>query len=151
MNEFSKEVIEIEGKEYTLFLNRAGVVAIEKFTREEKQKVENLQSIVNDVENGEIVTITEETDPLAGLDGMVEDSLQIQETTYKKMFWIMLSPVHKLSYSQACELYDKAYKDYGYQLNDLLIQMSTDVNENRIIKEEQNQELKKLAALRPTK
>ena len=32
MKEFSKEIIEIDGKEYTLFLNRLGVVAFERYT-----------------------------------------------------------------------------------------------------------------------
>lgn len=150
MNEFSKEVIEIGGVEYTLFLNRAGVVAIEKFTREEKKKVESLQNIVGDVENGEVVEITDDTDPLAGLEDMVESSLQVQRDTYKKIFWIMLRTNHKLTFSEACDLYEKAYEEYGSQVDRLIEQIMSDINEDKVTIE-QNKNVKNLKALRPTK
>lgn len=150
MNEFSKETIEIEGKEYTLFLNRAGVVAIEKYTREEKKKVENLQKIVSDVENGGIVQITDDTDPLAGLEDMVETSKNVQKDTYKKIFWIMLNTTQKIPYNEACRLYDVAYEEYGNQVDKLLEQIMSDVNEDKTLPEE-NKNVKNLKALRPTK
>jgi len=150
MNEFSKEVIEIGGNEYTLFLNRAGIVAIEKFTREEKKKVEDLQKIVSDVDNGGIIQITDDTDPLAGLEDMVESSLEVQKKVYKKIFWIMLRTNHKLSYSEACSLYDDAYKEYGNQVDLLIEQIMSDVNEDKVTIEE-NKNVKNLKALRPTK
>lgn len=150
MNGFSNEVIEIEGKEYTLFLNRAGVVAIEKFTREEKLKVENLQKIVDDVETGGIVEINDDTDPLAGLEDMVESSMIIQKNTYKKIFWIMLRTTQKIPFSEACRLYDAACQEYGNQVDMLIEQMMSDVNVDRITPEE-NKNVKNLKALRPTK
>lgn len=150
MNEFSKEVIEIGEKEYTLFLNRAGVIAIEKFTREEKDKVEDLQRIVNDVENGGIVQITDDTDPLAGLEDMVESSKEIQKKTYRKIFWIMLGTYHKMPFSEACQLYEIACQEYGDQVDRLIEQIMNDVNEDKVTKEE-NKNLKNLKALRPTK
>ena len=150
MNEFSKEVIEIEGVEYTLLLNRAGVMAIEKFTREEKKKVENLQKIVDDVENGGVVQITDDTDPFLGLEDMVESSKQVQKDTYKKIFWIMLRTYQKVTFSEACRLYDVACQDYGNQVDRLIEQIMSDVNEDRITPEEQKN-LKNLKALRPTK
>lgn len=150
MNEFSKETIEIEGKEYTLFLNRAGVVAIEKYTREEKKKVENLQKIVDDVETGGIVEINDDTDPLAGLEDMVETSKNVQKDTYKKIFWIMLRTAQKIPFSEACRLYDAACQEYGNQVDMLIEQMMSDVNVDRITPEE-NKNVKNLKALRPTK
>lgn len=150
MNGFSNEVIEIEGKEYTLFLNRAGIVAIEKFTREEKLKVESLQKIVDDVETGSIVQITDDTDPLAGLEDMVDSSMKIQKDTYKKIFWIMLRTAQKIPFSEACRLYDAAYQEYGNQVDKLIEQMMSDVNEDRITPED-NKNVKNLKALRPTK
>ena len=150
MNGFSKETMEIEGKEYTLFLNRAGIVAIEKFTREEKLKVENLQKIVDDVETGGIVEINDDTDPLAGLEDMVESSMKIQKNTYKKIFWIMLSTTQKIPYNEACRLYDAACQEYGNQVDMLIEQMMSDVNVDRITPEE-NKNVKNLKALRPTK
>ena len=150
MNGFSNEVIEIEGKEYTLFLNRAGIVAIEKFTREEKNKVENLQKIVNEVETGSVVEINDDTDPLEGLEDMVESSKKIQKDTYKKIFWIMLRTNQKIPFSEACRLYDVACEEYGEQVDMLIEQMMSDVNEDRITPAE-NKNVKNLKALRPTK
>lgn len=149
MNGFSNEVIEIEGKEYTLFLNRAGIVAIEKFTREEKLKVENLQKIVSDVENGGIIEINDDTDPLAGLEDMVESSKEVQKNTYKKIFWIMLRTNQQIPFSEACRLYDVACEEYGNQVDMLIEQMMSDVNMDKITPEE-NKNVKNLKALRPT-
>ena len=38
MKELSTEIINIDGKDYTLFLNRAGLVAWEKYTKCETDK-----------------------------------------------------------------------------------------------------------------
>lgn len=148
MKEFSKEIIEIGGVEYTLFLNREGIVALEKFTREEKQKLEKLQKMYESVEEGNIVEITDDTDPFEGLETTLVYDLQ--DKIYEKMFWILLRTNHKLPFSQAKELYAKAKEEYGNQVNALCDQMIADANLDRVSIEE-NKEVKKLAALRPTK
>lgn len=148
MNEFSKEVIEIDGVEYTLFLNRTGMIAIEKYIAKEQKQLEELQNLADGVNNGETLEINDDVDPLAGLED-ISDVEGIKTTIYKKMFWIMLSTTHKLSYSVACELYDKAVETYGKQVDLLLDQIVQDTNINRIEKEE-NKNVKNLKALRPT-
>ena len=41
MKDISTNVIEIDGKEYTLFLNRKGIVAHEKYCIEEDKKLQD--------------------------------------------------------------------------------------------------------------
>lgn len=153
MNEFSREVIEIDGVEYTLFLNRAGLVAIEKFTKEEMQKVEEAQKLANFMENNN-AEINEDTDPLEGLD-KVEEALNSIDTVkrdiYKKMFWIMLRTTHKLTPNECFELYDKAIEEYGEQVNKLIDQIVEDINIDKYTPKVENKNVKNLKALRPTK
>lgn len=148
MNDFSKEVIEIDGVEYTLFLNRVGMIAIEKYIAKEQKQLEELQNLANGVNNGETLEINDDVDPLAGLED-ISDVEGIKTNIYKKMFWVMLSTTHKLSYSVACELYDKAVETYGNQVDLLLDQIVQDTNINKVTKEE-NKNVKNLKALRPT-
>jgi len=153
MNDFSKEVIEIDGNEYTLFLNRAGLVAIEKFTKEEMQKVEEAQKLANFMEDNN-AEINDDTDPLEGLD-KVEEALNsidiVKADIYKKMFWIMLRTTHKLTPNECFELYDKAIEEYGEQVNKLIDQMVEDINIDKYTPKVENKNVKNLKALRPTK
>jgi predicted AlkP superfamily phosphohydrolase/phosphomutase len=153
MNDFSKEVIEIDGVEYTLFLNRAGLVAIEKFTKEEMQKVEEAQKLANFMEDNN-AEINDDTDPLEGLD-KVEEALNSIDTVkrdiYKKMFWIMLRTTHKLTPNECFELYDKAIEEYGEQVNKLIDQIVEDINIDKYTPKVENKNVKNLKALRPTK
>ena len=57
MKEFSKETIEIGGKEYTLFLNRAGIVAWEKFCKEYQKKTIEMQEKYKKVDKGPLFDI----------------------------------------------------------------------------------------------
>ena len=148
MNEFSKEIIEIEGKEYTLFLNRQGIVALEKYTREEKQQIANIQKTYEEVEKGNVVQIDDNTDPFEGLENFNVE--EIRDKIYEKLFWIMLNTTQKLSFSEAKELYIKAKEEYGNQIIALCDQMLEDANLDKVTIED-NKDLKKLTALRPTK
>jgi len=150
MNEFSKEIIEIEGKEYTLFLNRQGIVALEKFTRQEKAQIENLQKTYSEIEKGEFVEIKDDTNPFEGLEDFSVNVSELQDKIYEKLFWIMLQTTQKISFSEARELYAKAKEEYGSQVIALCDQMLEDANVDKVTVEEKK-ETKKLAALRPTK
>lgn len=144
MNEISKERIEISGVEYTLFLNRKGLIAWEKFCKEENKKLQEMQDKYSDGEDNEI---TDETNPFAGVEEFEEDS-KIISTTFRRLYWIMLYTEHKLSITNANELYDEAIKEYGEtQLIELAQQMIEDMNIDNISKTE----LKNLTALRPKK
>lgn len=147
MNEISKERIEISGVEYTLFLNRKGLVAWEKYCKEENEKIKDLQEKYKDFQD---VEINDNTDPFAGLenlDDMDEDS-KLLSNSFKKLYWIMLYTEHKLSITKSNELYEEACKEYGEtNIIALAEQMIEDINKDNI----SNTKLKNLTALRPKK
>lgn len=143
MNEISKERIEISGVEYTLFLNRQGLVSWEKYSREENAKLQEMETKYANVSN----EITDDTNPFEAVNEELNDS-EIISKTFRKLYWIMLYTEHKLSLAQVNELYDKACEEYGeVQLIQLAQQMIEDMNIDKISKTE----LKNLAALRPKK
>ena len=152
MKEYSKEFIEIDGVEYTLFLNRKGVVAWEKFCKEENKRIKELdgkyKKVVEQSEKNAV--LTDNTNPFDGIEEMddFEDDKELIRTTYKRLYWIMLYTEHKLSISQVEELYEKAIQEYNEE--DVLAlgqQMIQDINKNRVSKDN----LKNLKALRPQK
>lgn len=145
MKEYSQEVIEIDGKEYTLFLNRKGIVAWEKFSKEENKELAQAYDKIQNIINGENAEITDETNPFDGLEDFPnKDELALK--SYKKLFWIMLNTNHHLTYKQAEELFDKAIETYGEeQLIQLGDQMVNDANLDRTKKAG---DIKKLPALR---
>ena len=154
MKELSKEVIEIDGTEYTLFLNRKGMVALEKYCEQEQTKLQDIGKKYKDFldnldENGEIV-ITDDTNPFEDIDEIedIEKDAEVMRNIYKKAYWIMLYTNHQLSYSKVEELYDKAIEEYGeYQLTALVDQMIEEIN----LQPKNNGNLKNLKALKPKK
>ena len=72
MKELSKEIIEIGGKEYTLFLNRKGIVAWEKYTRQEEEKYQELQKKYASLDLDNIIEnfdeLDDKTNPFEGLE-----------------------------------------------------------------------------------
>lgn len=151
MNDFSKEVIEIDGNEYTLFLNRTGLVAIEKYTKDEVESIEKMQQTVE--KSAENTKIDDTTDPFEGLENVenvINNIDDVKNNIYRKMFWIMLRTTHKLTPNECFELYDKAVKEYGNQVNLLIDQIVEDMNKDKFNTLEQTN-TKNLKALRPAK
>lgn len=158
MKEFSKEVIEIDGKEYTLFLNRLGVVAFEKYTETMKK---NVQDMVEDVKklakenDGKEIEITPDTNPFE--DDFMKKSEELLDKaeknaleTSQRLYWILLYTEHKFSLEEARELYNKACIEYGSEQVDALgMQMLEEVHINKF--ENENKELKNLKALHQPK
>lgn len=145
MKNLSERKIEIDGKEYTLFLNRKGIVAWEKYSTEEQSKLEKMKDKYNDIINNK-VEISDDTDPFSGIEDFEED-LEVTNKIIEKLYWIMLYEKHKLSIKDVHELFAKAMEEYGFEQLDLLAtQMIDDVN----INPNNNLERKKLAALNPT-
>ena len=151
MKEFSKEVINIDGVDYTLFLNRKGIITWEKLTKatskanEIEKKYRNLGTT-----NEEEIEIKDGDNPfeLVG-----EYSLEIEKdeqeliNLYIKLYWIMLYEEHKLNLKDVEELWNKAVNEYGADaLIQLGVQMIEEANTNK-----QNNNLKKLDALKPKK
>lgn len=151
MKSISEEIIEVDGKEYTLFLNRKGVVAWEKDTAEVQSR---LQELENKYSNFEEKIVSEkkkanDDNPFEGLDdvdGMEEDARLMHET-FDSLYRIMLYTHHPMNRDKASEWYNKACEEYGeQQMMALGSQMISDMNVDT-----NQQELKKLKALRPTK
>ena len=148
MKEFSKEIINIDGVDYTLFLNRKGIVAWETITKPSKHQ-EELQEKISNLRTDEEIEIKSGDNPfeISGAETILEAEEQTK-VYYKKLFWVMLYENHKLDYEDVEKLFDKAVTEYGYEsLIELALQMVEDANINR----SENNELKKLTALRPKK
>ena len=148
MKDFSKEIINIDGEDYTLFLNRKGIIAWEKYANEENSKLSEISKKYDNIldTNAEI---TEDTNPFEDIEDIEED-VNTASNSYKKLYWIMLYENHKFSLSKASELYDKAVEEYGEgQIIALGNQMIEDANIDKFAKD--NSELKNLTALRPKK
>ena len=147
MKEFSKEIIEIGDQEYTLFLNREGIVAWEKFCKKEQKEVEKLQEKYKNIVGDETVSITEDTNPFEGIEDIDNDAETIS-IMYERLYWIMLYTEHKFTPTQAKELYDKAIAEYGEEQIILLgNQMIEEANKDSVNKKN----LKNLAALKSKK
>lgn len=137
--------IEIGGKEYTLFMNRTGLVNWESLTKlqEKGKKYENQLKEFN----GEV---TDDTNPfeMYTTDDFEEKMDETENETkdiYLKFYWIALYTHQKLSLDEVRKLFDKAIEEYGFQqLADLAMQIIEDMNTNKV-----TGELKNLKALRP--
>lgn len=148
MKEFSKEIINIGGVDYTLFLNRKGIVAWENITKAAR-KQSDLEAKVDKLQQEEEIVIKDGDNPFEI--GKADDILNAEAEAieyYTKLYWIMLYENHKLDYSEVQKLFNQAMKEYGIDaLGDLAVQMVEDANKNQ----NENNELKKLTALRPKK
>lgn len=158
MKEFSKEVIEIDGKEYTLFLNRLGVVAFERYTEQIQNGVIDTTEKVKQLAekySGQELEIKEDTNPFD--DEFLKESGELLERAEKhaleasrRLYWIMLYTEHKLSLEEAGKLYDTACQEYGREQVDALgMQMIEEVNSNKL--DNEKKELKNLKALHQPK
>lgn len=148
MKDFSKEIINIDGEDYTLFLNRKGIIAWEKYANEENSKLSEISKKYDNILDNN-AEITDDTNPFEDIEDIEED-VNTVSNTYKKLYWIMLYENYKFSLSKASELYDKAVEEYGEgQIIALGNQMIEDANIDKFAKD--NSELKNLTALRPKK
>jgi hypothetical protein len=147
MKELNTEVIEIGGKEYTLFLNRKGVVAFENASKLVNVASEMTKKYKNNVTDDE--EIDGNVNPLEeyGENSELENDVQKMREVFTKFYWIALYENHKLTLDEVKPLFEEAENEYGLeQLVELANQMIEDVN-----KEPERTSLKKLTALRPKK
>ena len=148
MKEFSKEIINIGGVDYTLFLNRKGIVAWENITKAAR-KQSDLEATVSKLQKDEEIIIKDGDNPfeISHADEILSAENETQDY-YAKLYWIMLYEEHKLDYSEVQKLFNQAVEEYGIDaLAELAVQMLEDANINK----SENNELKKLTALRPKK
>lgn len=151
MNKVSEEIIEIDGKEYSLFLNRDGIVAWELYSQREqkkaKEKFDELKPYIEKVANNEF-NVNDDVDPLKIGEEINSVSNGEQETVelYRILYWIMLSKNHHFKFEEASKLFDKAIEEYGTEQIILLgVQMINDANVDKYGKS------KNLPALRQQK
>ena len=147
---FSEERIEIDGEEYTLFLNRKGISSWENITKASKVAAELEDKYKNKLveTNEEIPEIKDDSNPFdfsksEELEAIEKDE-ELLKQVYIKFYWIALYTKHQFSIAKATELFEKAEQEYGIeQLVELANKMVEDANKNRY----GNTQLKKLAAL----
>jgi hypothetical protein len=154
MKELSTEIINIDGVDYTLFLNRKGIVAWEKFTKSESERFAQISEKYQEILNNNAVEnfdgLDNDTDPFEGLEEIdnLDSDIEYMNRIYSRLYWILLYTNHKLSISDARELYNKACDEYGNEQVILLArQMVDEVNSEP----KESKQLKNLAALKPTK
>ena len=147
----SEEIIEIGGKEYTLFLNRIGIINWERMVNLNDKADEFKQTAKELQEEQQEVEITDDTNPFEMYSDVNEDELnkQLNEMIdiYVKFYWVALYTHHKLTIGQVKELFNVAMEEYGIeQLSELANQMIETANSDLMKKERKN-----LKALKSTK
>lgn len=140
----SEEKIEIGGVEYTLFLNRTGVVNWEKMTKLNKnaQKYNEMAKKLEEEEDKE-VEITEDTNPFEMYsdeeDKELDEEFKNMIEILVKFYWIALYTNHKFSLDKARELFNVAMDEYGFeQLMALAKKMMENINKDILAKERKN-------------
>lgn len=147
MKNISEEIIEIGGKEYTLFLNRKGITNWEKMTKFKEKSKEIQNSLVETEEKD--VEISDDTNPfeMYGEEDNFDSALQEAKDMIVKFYWVALYTHHKLSLNEVKSLFEIAVEEYGLeQLTQLMNQMITNANTDILAKNRKN-----LTALKPTK
>ena len=144
------EIIELNGKEYTVELNRESLIKIEQYTNIQQASDKINKPIIEDKSN---IELADDENPFA--DEISEDELeqksQEKEAEVKKVFtrafWIWLYPKEKLSLSQVSEILEPYFKDEesALKISELykdLSQKSLDIREKYL---EERKNLKALA------
>ena len=108
------EIIELNGKEYTVELNRESVTRIEQYTniKEAEQKIK--ATPITDKSNSEIVdgeNPFEEVIDADEIDKMVEEKERTIKNVIFRAFWIWLYPVEKLDFSKVKEIIEPYFTD----------------------------------------
>lgn len=135
------EIITLDGKEYTLELNRDSFLKIDQYTNFQKSVgviKENLYEYKEEIDENE--------DPFADVitDEEMDKIVEEKDNTLKKMitraFWIWLYPNHKLNINQVEEIlksefndddkYDKLVEKYSELLNEC-VEIKTQYEEER--------------------
>ncbi len=144
------EIIELNGKEYTVELNRESILRIEQYTNLKQSEQEISKPIYEDKSNMEI---SDDENPFANeisedeIEKTAEDKEQLVKKIMSRAFWIWLYPQEKLSISQVEEIL-KPYYDSDEKAEELsnmyvdLSQKSVDIRQKYL---EEGKNLKALA------
>ena len=108
------EIIELNGKEYTVELNRESIVKIEQYVKIQ-DTVEKIQKPI--YEDKSEMEIADDENPFAEpinedeVEKINEEREQALIKMYTRAFWIWLYPVEKLSYNSVKELLEPYMQD----------------------------------------
>lgn len=150
---FTEEIIEIGGKEYTLFLNRKGMVNWEnktQFVRKMQETTQNTNEILDKLD----IEITDETNPFEMYDDFKEEDelsqKEVDEITemYALLYWVMFYTHHKFTVKQAREIFDQAVEEYGINQ---IVELGNMMMENANKDISPKKQLKNLLAQKPMK
>lgn len=106
------EIIELNGVEYTLELNRDSFLKIDQYS--------NLKKSMNTVKKDlyeHIEEIDDDTDPFADtisdeeIEQAVNEKMETLQKLLERAYWIWLYPNHKLSISEVKEILKPYYED----------------------------------------
>jgi hypothetical protein len=134
------EIIELNGKEYTVELNRESVTRIEQYTNIEEADKTIKATPITDKTNSEITdgeNPFEEVIDYDEIDKMVEEKEKTIRNVISRAFWIWLYPVEKLDYSKVKEILEPYFVEedkanYISEKYTYLAQKSVEVRNNYI-------------------
>ena len=143
------EVIELNGKEYTVELNRESIIRIEQYTNIKNASEKINSSLIEDKSEKDI---TDSENPFEDeiSEDKLEDEAEEKEKTIRKVmsraFWIWLYPQEKLSITQVEEILQPYFEDdnKAEKLTDMYLDL-TDKSVN--IRKQYLEERKNLKAL----
>ena len=143
------EIIELNGKEYTVELNRESILRIEQYTNLKQSEQEISKPIYEDKSNMEI---SDDENPFANeisedeIEKTAEDKEQLVKKIMSRAFWIWLYPQEKLSISQVEEILKPYYDsdEKAEELSNLYLDLS---KKSMDIREKFLEERKNLKAL----
>lgn len=144
------EVIELNGKEYTVELNRESILRIEQYTNLKQSGEKINKPVFEDKSNQEI---GDNENPFAEeisedeIEKTAEDKEELVKKVMSRAFWIWLYPKEKLSISQVEEILKPYYEseDKAEELSKIymdLSQKSVDIRQKYL---EERKNLKALA------
>ena len=103
MQEFSKEKIEIDGTEYTLFINRKGILSWENITKASKKAEEaeiRNKDIMERIKSDEEIDVEDNANPFDYSNDEELDRLEAEveslKEIYIKFYWIVLEVMKKI-------------------------------------------------------
>lgn len=108
------EVIELNGKEYTVELNRESIVKIEQYVNFQDSYNKLSQKIYEDKSEQEIA---DDENPFADaiddeeIEKISNEKIETLKKLYTRAFWIWLYPVEKLSYNEVKDLLEPYIQD----------------------------------------
>lgn len=104
-----EEIIELNGTEYTVVLNRESFLRIDKYANLNKAASiieKNLYEYVEEIEDG-MNPFEDEIDE----ENFIKEKENVLKELVKKAFWIWLYPNYKFDYSKVCELIEPLFED----------------------------------------